>query len=396
LQKNNKLISENTTFTLCLQIFTLSSIAINTRFLLKNKLEGIGNYTYEITKRLVLNHSEHTFYLLFDRAFDESYIFAKNVVPVKIHPQARHPILWFAWFEYYLPKYLQQIQPSVFFSPDGFCSLRTKTPQIMTTHDLAFEHYPEFVPSLVKNYYKFFVPKFHQKANKIIAISEATKNDIIQQYKVESSKIKTIYNGVNSNFKPLPNQIIEQTKAKYSKGFDYFLFVGACHPRKNITRLLLAFDTFKNEVNSTIKLLIVGREAWQNETMRKTYENMHFKSEVIFTGHLSEHEVKNIMAAAFSLCYVSLYEGFGLPIVEAFAAEIPVITSNISSMPEIAKDAALLVNPNETSEIKNAMMLYYTNDLLRNTMIAKGKKNASEYSWDNCAADVWKEIEEFI
>jgi len=374
----------------------LSSIAINTRFLIKDKLEGIGNYTFEITKRLVRDHPEHTFHLLFDRVFDDSFIFAPNVVPVKIHPPARHPFLWYAWFEHFLPKYLNQVKPNVFFSPDGYCSLHTNIPQIMTTHDLAFEHYPDFVPFLVKKYYHYFVPKYHQKANKIIAISQATKNDIIEKYNIAENKVSLIHNGVNISFSPLSNDIKNDVKTKYSNGCEYFLYVGACHPRKNISRLLLAFDQVKNEINSDIKLLIVGRKAWQNEDMKNTYESMQFKSEVIFTGHLAEHEIRKVTASAFALCYVSLYEGFGLPILEAFSSETPVITSNISSMPEIASKAALLVNPTDIHEIKNAMLKYISDENLRKNNIENGKKRAEEFSWDKSAAMVWEEIEQLL
>ena len=152
-------------------------IAVNTRFLLKDKLEGIGWFTYESVKRMVLAHPEHEFHFLFDRNFSEEFIFAKNVVPHVLFPPARHPFLWYAWFEYAVPSALRKIKPDVFLSTDGYLSLSAKTPQVLVIHDLAFEHFNNHVDWLTLKYYKYFVPKFARGANRIAAVSSFTKAD---------------------------------------------------------------------------------------------------------------------------------------------------------------------------------------------------------------------------
>lgn len=372
----------------------MAVIAINTRFLIKDRMEGLGMYTYEVCKRLTLQHPEHTFHFLFDRAFNPDFLFAENIIPVKILPPARHPFLWYYWFEYAIPSYLAQIKPNVFFSPDGFASLKTTIPQVITTHDLAFEHYPEYVPFLVRKYYKHFAPKYHRKVNKIISISNSTRNDIQTFYNTEASKIDVIHNGVNNAYRPMPNEIKQDTKKKYSNGLDYFVFVGALHPRKNISGLLKAFDSFKTNTKSSKKLVIVGREAWQNESMKMTYENMQFKNDVIFTGHLTTDELKRVIGSAFALCYVSLFEGFGLPLVEAMQAEIPIITSNVSSMPEICGNAGIIVNPHDVNAIANAMQLLEDNSQLRNTLSENGKQQVTKFNWDFTAEKVYKVLAE--
>ena len=153
-------------------------IAINTRFLLTHKMEGFGWYTFEIVKRLVENHPEHTFIFFFDRAYDERFIFGENVTPVVLKPQARHPILFKIWFDRSVTKALKKHKADIFFSPDGYLSLRTEIPQIGVIHDINFEHFPEDLPKSPRNYLRKYFPKFANKANHILTVSESSKQDI--------------------------------------------------------------------------------------------------------------------------------------------------------------------------------------------------------------------------
>jgi hypothetical protein len=157
-------------------------IAVNTRLLLKNKLEGIGWFTFEAMKRITKAHPGHHFYFLFDRAYDASFIFGENVTPVVIGPQARHPVLHYLWFEYSVPGALKKINPDVFVSPDAYLSLKTKFKTLLVIHDLNFEHYPENMPALVRKYYKYFTPRFARKASRIATVSRFSKQDIVKQY----------------------------------------------------------------------------------------------------------------------------------------------------------------------------------------------------------------------
>ena len=147
-------------------------IAVNTRLLIKNKLEGIGWFSYETLKRITRAHPEHQFYFLFDRPFDESFVFGSNVTPIVIRPQARHPILFYLWFEKSIPRALKKINPDLFMSTDGYLSLSTTTPSLPVIHDLNFEHYPEQLPFLVRKYYKHYFPRFARKAARIATVSE--------------------------------------------------------------------------------------------------------------------------------------------------------------------------------------------------------------------------------
>ncbi len=365
-------------------------IAINTRFLLKNKLEGIGWFTFEVVKQLVINHPEHQFILLFDRPFDKSYVFADNVTPVVINPPARHPLLWYWWFEWSVPYALKKHKIDLFFSPDGYLSLKTNVPSVVVLHDLAFEHHPEDVGGLVSKFYHYFTPRYAKKAHRILTVSEFTKADICKQYAISPQKVDVVYNGVNELFGPVNQKRKEQIKTEFTHGEEFFVYVGALHPRKNIKRLFDAFEHFKQETKSNTKLVIVGRKAWSVKAIEDTYQAMSFKDDVVFTGRLDSEILRDVIAASKALTYIPYFEGFGIPIIEAQKCETGVITSNITSMPEVAGEGALLVDPYDVSSIKEALKKIDSDDVFRQTLIQKGKNNVLRFSWEKTAEKVWE------
>jgi len=368
-------------------------IAVNTRLLIKNKLEGIGWFSFETLKRITQQHPEHEFIFIFDRKFDKDFIFSKNIKPIVIGPPARHPFLFYLWFEFSVTKILKQIKPDIFLSPDGYLSLRTKIPSLAIIHDLNFEHYPEDLPWLVKKYYKYYFPKFAKKAKRIGTVSEFSKSDIIKQYSIPKEKIDVIFNGANENFKA-PTELIKQETLKiYSKGKPYFIFVGSLHPRKNLSNLFKAFDKFKQTDNSEIKLLIAGEKKWWTQDIENAYKQMKFADDVIFIGRVSEEKLANIIGSALAMTFVSYFEGFGIPIVEAFYCETPVIASNVTSLPEVAGDAALFIDPFSVDSISDAMQKIATDENLRKDLIKKGKIRKQEFSWQKSADLLWKSIE---
>ena len=375
-------------------------IAVNTRFLLSGKLEGIGIYTQEIFKRVVQLMPEHEFFFLFDRAYSSAFIFEKNVTPIVVHPPARHPFLWYWWFGKSIPKVLQENNIDVFISPDGFASLNTSVPQIITIHDLGFEHFPEHVPFLVRKFYRYFTPKYCEKAAKILAVSAYTKQDIISTYNIETKKIEVVYNGFDTHLASLkggtqPVQAERLVPFRGFRGEPYFIFVGAVHPRKNVLGLLKAFEQFKTSYSHAHQLVIVGRKAWMNQELEDFYEKMQFKKEVIWIEKIERADLIQLMQQSFGLVYPSLFEGFGIPIIEAMSLGIPVICSNVSAMPEVAGNAALFVQPDNTIEIATAMNELIINDVLRNDLIAKGKTRATHFDWNTSAEKVVDIIKTF-
>lgn len=362
-------------------------IVINTRFLIKDKLEGIGWFTYEVVKRLVEQHPEDEFIFLFDRPYSDEFIFGKNVTAEVVFPPARHPFLWYCWFEWSLPAILKKHKPDVFFSPDNYLSLKTDIKTVMVMHDIAHVHYAKEIPFLVREYYNFFVPKYLTRAERIITVSNHAKKDINQVYKINPSKISVSCNGCKDYFKPLSLEEKEAVKAEFSEGKDYFFYIGAIHPRKNVDRLILAFDLFKKKTRSSMKLLLGGRFAWQTEKVKNVFEQAEFKKDIVLLGYIKNENLPSLMGAAYALTYVSLFEGFGVPLLEAMHSETAVITSNISSMPEVIGPAGLLVDPTDIESIANSMEQIFKDEKLRKSLIEKGKKQREKFNWQ-IATDV--------
>jgi len=369
-------------------------IAVNTRLLLKNKLEGIGWFSFETLKRITQQHPEHTFYFIFDRKYEQEFIFSDNVKPVVLSPQARHPVLFVIWFEFSVRRFLNKIKPDIFLSPDGYLSLTSKIPQISVIHDINFEKYPHDFPWIIKKYYRWFFPRFAKKALRIATVSDFSKNDIATTYNIDKNKISVVFNGVNTKFKPISEIEQREVKLQYTNGEDYFIFVGALIPRKNLSNLFYAFNIYKNKTKSNNKLLIVGEKKWWTKNIQKAYSENNFQSDIIFSGRLQPDDLHKVMSSAVALMYISYFEGFGIPILEAFSCGTAVITSNITSMPEVAGDAAILVDPFSIENIAEAMIKINSDTDFRNLLIEKGFLQKDKFSWDITADKLWKTITE--
>ncbi len=364
-------------------------IAVNTRFLLPSRMEGFGWYTYEVCRRLVEKHPEHTFIFFFDRPYDPKFIFGKNVIPVVLKPQARHPVLFYLWYEVAVTRALRKYKADVFFSPDGYVSLKSKVPQLATIHDINFEHFPQDIPFQARKYLRYFFPKFARKANKIMTVSGYSKQDICAIYGVAEEKVRAVWNGVSEHYQPLDASRCLSVRNEYVSGKEYFIFVGSLHPRKNVQRLLEAFEQYKKRNPQGYELVIVGEKLWKSSRVSVPPA---VEKHVHFTGHLSLEELTKVMAAASCLVYVPYFEGFGIPLAEAMRCGVPVISGNLTALPEVVGDAGLLVNPYRVDEIAEAMEKIASDEELRATLRAKSLERGKLFSWDNTADAVWEEL----
>lgn len=367
-------------------------IAVNTRFLLDDQLEGFGYFTKEVLSLLTRAHPEHRFHFFFDRPFPKAFLFSANVTGHVLSPPARHPLLWKYWYDVSVPLQLKKTGADVFLSPDGQCSLTTRVPQCLVVHDLGFLHYPEAYQKTHLRYFRHYTPKFIRRAKTVATVSAFSKNDIVQQYKTPAEKINVVYSGVKPSFRP--TTFAEQTavKEKYTAGDEFFLCTGALQPRKNLVNLLKAFSIFKRRMQSGMKLVLAGRLAWKNDaflTLLKTYK---YKDEVILTGYLEEEELARLTAAAYAAVYPSFFEGFGVPVLEAMQCGVPVLTSKHSSMQEISEGVALYFDPANVDEIAYQLMFIYKNEDERKALVEKGKPVAAHYTWQRTAELLWESI----
>jgi glycosyltransferase involved in cell wall biosynthesis len=364
-------------------------IAINARLLKESGLEGIGRYAQEIISRMVIEHPQDEFHLIFDHEPSERFRFGSNVYFHKVGLPARHPILWYLWLEYSFYNVVKKIQADIIFSPESFISLRSGIPTVMTTHDLAFEHDDTFNKRIHINYLLRQVPKFHHKAAAIICVSEYTRQDVIKRYTIPEGKTHVVYNGVSSEFKPVSGQKVGDFKNEMGLLIPYFLYVGAIHPRKNIVNLIKAFEQFKKSYNTAHQLVLAGRMAWKYRNIDQLIRESEYKTDIKQIGYF-DGDLNMLINGAEGLCYLSLFEGFGMPIIEAMAAGTPVIASHISAIPEVTGAAALLVDPHNINEIAAQMYQIIHDQLLREKLINEGFLRAQLYNWDEAAHKTYK------
>ena len=349
-------------------------IGINTRFLKDGVLEGMGRYTWEIAKRMVLSHPDVTFYFFFDRQYSSKYIIASNIIPIVVSPPARHPILFYVWYEWRIPKLLRKYKVDVFFSPDNFLSIRGKVPTCLVVHDLAYIHYPKHLKQTDRWYYQYFMPKFIRRANHIISVSNHGKQDLIIHFQAHADKLSVAYNA-------LPNRISDVEPYKGEK--PYFIYIGSLHDRKNIDRMLDSWSIFCQH-NPDYQLSIVGRDAGLSKNTYAKLVNMERDQTIKWLQGVDDATLVSYLNGAKAMVYISLFEGFGIPILEAMAAQVPVITSNVSSMPEVAGDAAILVDPLRIDEIVSAMTKVI-NTNVRDELVKKGNQRLKDFNWEHSA-----------
>ncbi|EKD56576.1 MAG: group 1 glycosyl transferase [uncultured bacterium] len=248
---------------------------------------------------------------------------------------------------------------------------------VVTIHDLTYLVDKNYHQNL-SNYYKKITINAVKKANTIITDSNATKNDLIKYFKTDSSKIQTIYLGIDNKFKPASSKEILEFKNKYTNGSEYILSVGTLEPRKNFPKLIEAYQQLPVAIQNQYKLLVIGKSGWGEI-------NQITNSQIIFTGFLSDEELITAYSGANVFVYPSLYEGFGFPPLEAMACGTPVITSNVSSLPEVVGNAAELINPYIVSEITKAIEKILINKDFANTLIKKCFAQSDKFTWSKTA-----------
>lgn len=363
-------------------------IAINTRLLLKGKMDGIGWFTAETARRMVINHPEHQFYFFFDRKPDKDFLFGPNVKPVVLCPQARHPVLWYLYFEWATPWALKRHKIDLYLSPDGMMPQHPKVPTLTVIHDLNFEHATgNLIPSH-QRYMSHYFPIFAKNATRIATVSTYSKNDIAKTYGVSPEKIDVVYDGAHSNYRPHSDTEKTAIRQRFTGGKPYLIFISTILKRKNLANLLKAFDMVKHQGNEDLKLVVVGSKVWWQDELAEAYSNMKHREDVIMPGHVDPQDLSALLSAAHALVYPSFFEGFGIPILEAMYAETAVVSSNTTSMPEVGGDAVLYIDPACPENIAQAIRSL-DDESLRKSLIEKGRCQRAHFSWDSTAELLW-------
>jgi glycosyltransferase involved in cell wall biosynthesis len=283
---------------------------------------------------------------------------------------------------------LKRIKADVFLSPDAHASRRCPVPQLTVIHDINFVHFPEFMPKRYAKYWNERTLDFVKLSTRIATVSEFSRKDIANTFHLSEDNIDVLCNGIDHTFVPIDEHKKQVIRDRFSQGKKYFLFVGSLHPRKNVHRVVDAFNT---AVQSGVKaeLLIAGNKFWHYPELDSALANIEYRTNIRFLGHIHTADLPLLMAGSEGLLFPSLFEGFGIPLIEAEACGIPVIASENSVMEEVSNGSAFFVNPIEIAEIADAIV-----------KIEKGKRNPimreHSYTWDKAAELLWESIQKTL
>jgi glycosyltransferase involved in cell wall biosynthesis len=278
---------------------------------------------------------------------------------------------------------LRRSKPDVFFSPTHYLPIVSPNKSAISILDLSYIHFPELFKPTDLNQLTKWTKYSVGKASKIFTISKASKDDIIKEYKVPGQRIAVVYPGI----KAISDMNV--IKEKYEIKKDYVLFVGTLQPRKNIVRLIEAFSRLKRD----IELVIVGKKGWLYEEILSAPKKYQVESRIRFFDSVTDADLPYFYQNAICFVLPSLYEGFGLPVLEAMKYGCPVVTSNISSLPEAGGDAALYVNPQDTDDIREKLELIIDDEKLRKELIRKGYEQIKKFSWEKTAKETLTVLE---
>ncbi len=367
-------------------------IAVNTSFVTPDVINGIDDFILECFSKAAQLYPQHQFIYFFDKAFDEKYITATNITAIAVGPQPKTPLwLWYR-LNYKIARLLRKHKVDVFVSA-GYCCMRTTVPQCVIMNDLSFLQQPQFFAKRWLGFYKKNTVHFLHKAKTIIATSSFLKTAMVQQFKLDATKVSVAYTGINKYFKPAINwQQKDNTKQLYTFGKEYFLYSGAIDSQKNLTTLLKAFSFFKKRQQSNMQLVLASKNAATDLTLIKSLASYKYRDQVIVFEELPVDILAQLTAAAYALVYPAWQEGMGTSLAQAMHCGTPVICSNTGALPEICGDAAVYFAPDDLNDMADKMMLLFKDEDLRNQYIIKGRQQAGLYSWDKAAGIIWDSI----
>jgi glycosyltransferase involved in cell wall biosynthesis len=299
------------------------------------------------------------------------------------------------WTHLRLALELHRHPPDVLFVPAHVLPVYCPVPTVVTVHDLGYLHYPETHRPFDRWYLNWTTRRHSRVAGEIIADSLTTKQDLIEFYGTNPDRITIIYLGRDESLAPVTDaKIIEQAKARYNIEGDYLLYLGTLHPRKNLARLIDAFHTAIVSLrNDDLKLVIAGKRGWLYNEIFERVQQLDLTKRVIFPAYVTNEDKPALLSGSLAYVFPSLYEGFGLPALEAMACGTPVLTSNCSSLPEVAGEAALLVDPHQTAEIAEGLVALITDADLRGQLVEKGFQQIQGFSWQKSAAQLLEILE---
>jgi len=353
---------------------------------------GIGVYTRELISQLAEIDKKNQYFIIVNKQRDRGFVpSTDNFSILESAITRKHYFIKDLWNQIYLPLLLGIKSIDIYFNPRYILPfIKGKTKMVVTMHDMIAFLYPEIWPGVsgfrIRNYIKLS----SQGADLILTVSNCAKKDIIRILNIPEDKIKVIYCGINQElYKPIPDILIQTSmKKKYGIRKKFILAIGPLGTRKNHDGLIDAYNILPKNIRKEYQLVVTGeKKGTYNKLLIKVGKNCLI-DDVVFTGFILEEEMPIIINAASLFVFPSLYEGFGIPLIEAMACGIPILASNVSSIPEVVGSAALLFDPYNINEMANTISRGITDEDLRQKLVRKGFERIKKYSWENTAKEI--------
>lgn len=345
------------------------------------KQTGTETYAYRVIAEMAkLADADHRLRLYTHQAPPQNW-FASPFVETRVIPFPR------LWTHIRLSAEVSAHPPAVLFVPAHVLPLHCPVPAVVTVHDLGYHHFPTAHTAFQRRYLDFTTRRHAHAATHIIADSAATKADLLRFYDADPHAVSVVHLGLDNELQPVkkPMPFLQ----KYGIHGDYLLYLGTLQPRKNIVRLLDAFQRVSQN-HPDVTLVLAGGKGWLFDKIQSKIKNLNLGKRVILPGFIPKADKAALLSGAIAYLFPSLYEGFGLPVLEAMACGTPVLAANTSSLPEVAGSAAWFVSPTDTIAIADGIETLLTDTALRQKLVKKGFARAKQFSWQKTGAEIWE------
>jgi glycosyltransferase involved in cell wall biosynthesis len=353
---------------------------------------GTETYSLHLIRALIRLGSGHRFRLYTNGPPPEGLLPRSENAQVRSLPFPR------LWTHFRLSVEIAMHAPDVLFVPAHVLPLVHSRRSVATVHDLGFLHYPETHPGSDRRYLAWSTAWNVRRSTAVVVDSLATRADLVRVYGVAESKVRVVYLGRDESLVPVRGPLaLAEVRVRHGIGQRYLLYVGTLQPRKNLGRVVEGFARLASAPGmGDVQLVLAGKRGWLYEDLLAQIGREGLEGRVLFPGYVDEAELAALYSSALGFVFPSLYEGFGIPVLEAQACGVPVMTSNNSSLPEVAGDAALLVDPNDVDAIADAMLRLATDEALRAELVERGYQNVKRFSWEKCARETLEVLESVV
>lgn len=356
-------------------------------------LSGVGYYVFHLIHEFQALDSQNRYLLISNKGESDDWkIEGENFENFRTRISNENHWLGDIWENTFLPYYLKKKKVDVFHGPAFLIPLRKNGVRtVVTIPDIVSYILPETIPFKYAAYMRFLIRQVAKRADRIITISHSTKNDLVSRLDVPEDRIRVVHVAASDIFRRVEDRgRIDEVKSRYGIRKPFMLFVGNLEPRKNLIRLAEAFARANERMGRAFQLVICGKEGWLYRNILKTLKEYNTDGDIALTRYVSREDLVHLYCGAECFLFPTLYEGFGLPVVEAMRCGTPVITSNISSLPEIMGDAGILIDPESVEEIAEAIGRIAQDDGLKKELRERGLLQAQKFSWKTTALETLK------